>query len=93
MLNLRNNGYLDQKSKSLEATSPPLCTVLKRNYEQMPPKITYRSYKNFKDEQFKEAIISIQRLFEMQWKKGSINLLLLKRSFYVEMINPTGHPH
>ena len=52
-LNLINNGYLYQKSKSLEAgvSDHHHRTVLKRNYEQMSPKIiTSQSYKNFTEE-------------------------------------------
>ena len=57
---LTNNSYLYQKSQSFFSDHHHLIyTMLKSNYERMPPKtITYRSYKNFTKEQYKEAIKS-----------------------------------
>ena len=57
---LTNNSYLYQKSQSFETGISDhhhlICTILISKYERMPPKtITYRSYKNFTEEQFREA--------------------------------------
>ena len=60
---LTNNSYLYAKNQSFEKGISDhhhlICTMSTINYERMPPKtITYRSYKNFTEEQFKEAIRS-----------------------------------
>ena len=56
---LTNNSYLYQKSQSFETGISDLhhliCSMLKSKYEQTPPKTTFRSYKNFKEEQFKKS--------------------------------------
>ena len=57
---LTNNSYLYAKNQSFEKGISDhhhlICTMSTINYERMPPKtITYRSYKNFAEEQFKEA--------------------------------------
>ena len=72
--------------------------MLKSKYERMPPKtITYRSYKNFMEEQFKDAIRSdcsyIERgnLTSLQHviEKWLDQFAPMKNIFYVEIINPT----
>ena len=60
---LTNNSYFYRKSQSFETGISDhhnlICTMLKSKYKQMTPKtITYRSCKNFTEEQFKEAIKS-----------------------------------
>ena len=60
---LTNNNHLYQKSQSFETGISDhhhlIYTMLKSKYERMPPKtITYRSYKNFAEELFKEDIRS-----------------------------------
>ena len=78
---LANNSYLYQKSLSFETGIKDhhhlIFTMLKSKYERMSSKtITHRSYQNFTEEQFKEAIRSDCLYIEA----GNVTSLLKKNN-------------
>ena len=73
---LTNNIYLFQKTQSFETGISDhhhlICTMLKTKYQRMPPKIiTFRSFKKFSEEQFRESIKSDSSYIEV----GNLNSL------------------